>query len=130
MEKGWDARGRLAPLWRELPGKRDELAERSGVKGPTLSAYNSGKRPLGYGNARKIAQALGVSLLDLGAPEATADEEYQTIDLRLELLAAQLAEAVEATAKMGRQVDRLQARLRILEARPWPAQDAATGTDG
>jgi len=64
----WNAKGRLLPFWSELPGKRDGLAARTGIRGPELSAYNSGKRNLGIVNARRIAAALGVTLEDLGEP--------------------------------------------------------------
>lgn len=67
-ERGWKATGRLEPLWSRLKGKRDELAELTGIGGTTLSGYNSGERNLGMRNAVKIADALGVSVYDLGAP--------------------------------------------------------------
>lgn len=73
MEKGWDARGRLKPLWK-LVGGRDELAALTGILGPTLSGYNSGRLRLGIDNATRIVDALTakgheVSLRDVGSPE-------------------------------------------------------------
>lgn len=67
-ERGWSAKGRLEPLWSRLKGRRDELADLTGIRGTMLSGYNSGKLKLGMRNAVKIADALGVSVYDLGAP--------------------------------------------------------------
>lgn len=76
---GWSAKGLLKPLWDELPGKRDELAAVTGIRGTTLSAYNSGARPLGLANARRISAALDVTLLELGAPLDQADWADRTL---------------------------------------------------
>lgn len=88
MEKGWEATGLLKPLWARVGG-RDALAELAGISPPgTLSAYNSGKRPLGIVNARKIAAALDISLLELGAPEEVLDPKDQGVLARLASLEA------------------------------------------
>lgn len=68
MAQSWKAKGKLKPLWDRLDGQSEELAEMTGIGRTTLSAYNSGKRKLGMANAVKIADALGVSVYDLGAP--------------------------------------------------------------
>lgn len=73
MDRSWSATGRVKQLW-DLVGGRDELATLTGIGGTTLSAYNTGKRKIGLGNAEKIVAAVReeghhVSLLDLGAPE-------------------------------------------------------------
>lgn len=107
MERGWDAKGLLRPLWERLPGKRDELAVVTGIRGGTLSSYNSGKRLLGQKNARLIANALGVSLEELGAPP---NEEPQSIGDRLRELAETMAEVLD-------EQESLHTRLVVLEAR-------------
>lgn len=73
--QGWDAKGILKPLWQEYGG-RDELAAAAGTTGTVLSAINTGyrDRKLGIVLARKLAAALDVSLAELGAPEAVADD--------------------------------------------------------
>lgn len=102
MERGWDASGLLAPLWNTRfagPGKRDQLAAATGISAQTLSAYNSGNRPLGITNARRIAAALRVSLAELGAPEGE-DESRRSLTLRarIEGLEASLAELARVQA--------------------------------
>jgi transcriptional regulator with XRE-family HTH domain len=125
VEKGWNAKGLLAAHWKAVGG-RDALAEATGISGATLSGYNSGSRNLGMANARRIADALGISVLELGAPLAEVDEQGATLATRLEELATQLAEAVEQQAAANRAIARLQARVRRLEARPALAPNAAT----
>jgi transcriptional regulator with XRE-family HTH domain len=107
----WDATGRLAPIWKKVGG-RDKLADRTGIQAPTLSGYNTGRLPLGERNARKIAAALEVSLLELGAPEATADDPASLT------LVDRLTELVEGAQLMAARIGDLEARLEQLEARP------------
>lgn len=97
MERGWDAAGRLEPLWARLPGRRDELARLTGIKPTTLSAYNSGGRRIGMRNAQRIAEALDVSLYDLGAPYLPEGSAGLRLDdwLRLADLARRHPEAIE-----------------------------------
>ncbi len=111
----WNAKGWLSPLWQNLPGKRDGLAALTGIRGPELSAYNSGKRNLGTANARRIATALGVSVLELGAPVEEADEKGETfLDLLADLRAVVEAQGV----KTNEALDLLRGRVDALEARP------------
>lgn len=127
MEKGWNAKGLLRPLWLQLegPAKRDQLGELAGITPQTLSAYNTGPddggRALGIANARKIVAALAtkgieVSLLELGAPEGEADARGQTLLDRLDELSTKLGDSLEVQAKLSRQVGQLQGRVRKLEA--------------
>jgi type II secretory pathway component PulM len=119
-DKGWNARGKIRPLWQQLdgPAKREQLAEISGVRATELSAHNNGK-PLGAAVAQKIIDGLAtrgitVSRLELGAPIAEADEQGQTfLDLLAELRAVVEAQGV----KTNEALDRLHARVDALEAR-------------
>lgn len=90
MEKGWSAKGLLKPLWGSVGG-RDGLERATGISGSTLSAYNAGSRPLGIVNARRIAAALNVSLLDLGAPEEADQKLAEALTVRLASIEAELA---------------------------------------
>lgn len=123
MKEGWSAKGLLRPLWQFYPGKRDGLAHDIGTSPSTLSAINSGRRNLGYDLGRRIADALDVSLLELGAPEDAADQKGRTLTDRLEELAADLAEAARA-------MSRLQERVKRLEARAWPGEGRPKGRGG
>lgn len=128
VERGWDAKGLLAPLWQERftgAGRREQLAALVEISPQTLSAYNSGNRPLGITNARKLAAALGVSLADLGAPEGVPDARGATLRDRLEELAATLTDALEDQAKQKRELRDLRSRVRKLEARRAPAAAAS-----
>lgn len=114
MEKGWDAAGLLEPLWKRVGG-RDRLAEATGIQPGTLSGYNTGRLPLGATNARKIADALGVSVLELGAPEEEAQtrqdrrivDRLREVEAALEALGPDLA----ALANLPRRVTALERRV-------------------
>jgi transcriptional regulator with XRE-family HTH domain len=92
VEKGWSAKGLLRPLWQEYPGKRDGLAEAVGTTPTSLSSINSGRRPLGKSLGGRLAEALGVSLLELGAPaEVATDQPAQRLVDRLQSVEEDLA---------------------------------------
>lgn len=116
MERGWDAKGLLRPLWERLPGKRDELAELTGIRGTTLSSYNAGTRPLGIANARRIADALQVTVADLGGREGGLDAAPTIRDL-LEQLQATVEDQQLMIDAQRSATRRLQARVRDLERR-------------
>lgn len=135
MDKGWNAKGLIRPLWQQLdgPAKRDQLAELAGITPQTLSAYNTGPddggRALGITNARKIVAALAkkgieVSLLELGAPENEADARGLTLRARLEELAADLADSLQRQKTMDAELRRLRTRLGKLEAQRAPVAAA------
>jgi transcriptional regulator with XRE-family HTH domain len=107
MTAGWDASGRLSALWGRVGG-RDRLAELTGIRPETLSSYNSGGRPLGYANAEKIAAALDVSLVELGAPVTEANgHAVPLLDL--------LARVSGAGEKTREALERLTQRVEALE---------------
>jgi len=80
---GWNAKGLLEPLWGKVGG-RDELAKLTGIQRGTLSGYNTGRLKLGLKNGPRIAEALKVTLYDLGAPEE-ADNSPQAQTIRDQL---------------------------------------------
>lgn len=100
VEKGWDASGRLGPLWKSIGG-RDKLAEATGIRGSTLSGYNTGRLPLGKDNAARIAEALGVTTADLGEPSEPPEIDAPTVR-RL------LREVAEVKAQIDRILDLLE----------------------
>jgi len=103
MERGWDAKGLLAPVWARVGG-RDALAALAGVQPGTLSGYNTGRLRLGMENARKIAVALGVSVLELGAPEEEADAAGQSLVDRQAALEAEVLRLTKQLARLARRV--------------------------
>lgn len=116
---GWDATGLLKPLWEQLPGKRDELAKLSGVRGTELSSHNNGK-PIGRGVAQRIIDGFAkkgivVSNLELGAPAAEADERGQAFLVLLQGLRTVIDKQQETIDSQGRSIRALQGRVRKLE---------------
>lgn len=88
MQRGWDAKGKLTPLYAKVGGV-DKLAELSGSPRSSLAAINSGKRKLGPGLAARIAEAADVSLEDLmGTPTGTSPDEMESMRVRLAELEA------------------------------------------
>lgn len=110
----WYATGLLEPLWGAVGG-RDRLAAVTGIQPGTLSGYNTGRLKLGLRNAKRLAAALGVSVFDLGAPEAEADAADHTILGRLAELEAWRTAADLERADLARLVDGLVARVDRLE---------------
>lgn len=109
MEKGWKATGLLSPLWARLDGGREALAALTGIRATELSSYNSGAKNLGISNARRIADALEISVLDLGAPEGAAET-------RRELRVVDRLRAVEAALnRLGPNLEDLGDRVTALE---------------
>lgn len=106
--RSWNAKGLVELAWKRLDDpRRDELARITGIEPGNLSSYNSGKRPLTIRQARKIAAASGMNIVELGAPEDLADDEGSQILDRLRVLERQmklvlatlgLPESVEAEA--------------------------------
>lgn len=111
---GWSAKALLQPLWRQYPGGRDALADAVGTTGASLSSRNSGRLTLGHDLAERLAAELSrglnreVSVLELGAPAAEADEAGQSILDRLEELAG-------AVKKLSKQQEDLALHIAALE---------------
>lgn len=104
VEPGWDAKGLLRPLWQSYPGKRDGLAAAIGSTGSTLSAVNTGRQRLGLDLGQRIAEALEITIFDLGAPtnaqvaarSAAVLDRLDALEARLPPLEAALQDALRA----------------------------------
>ena len=103
--KGWNAAGVLQPLWNRYEGGRDALAAAVGTSPSVLSSINTGSRNLGHNLAGRLADELGVTVLELGAP----NEEDQSprvivaqVIEQLERLLAQLPPPKRAGASSKR----------------------------
>ena len=106
MARSWSAKGLLKPLWGRVGG-RDALAALTGIPGPNLSGYNTGRLRLGEDAAAKIAAALGVTPADLGRPDQDGEEPSP---LLRELVA--LREVIEgAVAHRDKWQNRLEKRI-------------------
>lgn len=114
----------MRPVWAKLDvpkARREKLAELTGIPAPNLSGLNTGRLPMTREMAQRIVDAVpGLSVLELGAPAEEADDAGETLLTRLEELEAALAESVRKQSTMGRELGRLQERVRQLEARPGP----------
>lgn len=92
----------------------------TGIDPATLSQYNTGKRQLGMRNARRIAEATGVSVLDLGGPEAETDDAGAALlDRQRELE----ADVHRLTLALRRLTD----RVRVLERQVPPESGRGAG---
>lgn len=116
----------LQPLWQTFPGKREGLAEAARTQPSTLSAINSGARNLGPTLGVRIADALGVSLLELGAPLGAADASDVTLVTRLEELGARVAYLLEREAALSLELEDARSRLAQLETESKPRRASAT----
>lgn len=122
-QKGWSAKGLLRPLWNRYEGGRDALAAAVGTSGSVLSSINTGKRNLAWDLALRLAQALGVSVLELGAPADEPDGPGVLLLGRLEALEEALAAAAKENGRLARRLAHLDGRVRALE-RPGQSKTA------
>lgn len=109
----WDATGLLEPVWKTLgvSDGRDELARLTGIPATSLSSVNTGKRPLTLDAARRISEATGVALSELGA------EAEESPIARLESLVAETEAGRQAViaslASIDVRLSRIEERLGI-----------------
>lgn len=114
MQKGWNAKGLLTPLYKKHGG-RDGLAAKTGVPAGTLSRINTGAGNMGEDVAQRLVGPLKISVLELGAPAEMVDDKGRPALERLEELAAMLGDVLEHQLKTDDTVRRLDERLRTLE---------------
>lgn len=116
--KEYDLANRLQPLWATIGG-RDELARRTGITGTTLSAYNTGRQHPRLANVQKIADALGVDLLDLVGAQPAADTALltQIVTLLEEDPTQAGGEAAPLLLRLADELQELSFRLRQAVAR-------------
>lgn len=115
---GWVAAGLIEKAWKAAGLSRDKLADRTGIDPGALSGYNTGRLNLGPKNARVIAEATGVTLADLGAPEGVVGEDPGSRLLHHRL--AEVEEALEALGPMLAALEGLPERVLALEHRAQP----------
>lgn len=101
----------------------NQVADRADVPRETLSKIVNDKRPLTKAMAERLAPTLGISVDRLLLPREVEVESRRGLETRLESLAVDLAETVRTVAK-------LQERVLLLEARPWPNEGPSTGQAG
>lgn len=118
MEKGRDASKQIRALLKKragqgLPATHKWLADETGIPPGSISLYATenpdSRRRLGMRNARKIAEALSVTVQDLGALAAEADDEARTAPGTLEELRATLEIVLAEQLQLRRRVDTLEA---------------------
>jgi transcriptional regulator with XRE-family HTH domain len=106
VQRGWDVSPLLDDLLERRGWTQERLAEVTGIGRETVNGYATGRLRIGLKNAERIAAALGVTVLELGAPEAAAGEEGLTVLQRLEEAEAELARVGPVLTAI---VDRLEA---------------------
>lgn len=127
MDRGWDTSEWLPKVLALRGRTQEQLADATGIDRGTINGYCTGRLTLGTKNAERIAAALDVSLLDLGAPAESASAEAHFLRARLDELADKLADAIDRETKNARAILRLQARVRDLEDGHGRSAGAPTG---
>ena len=112
LATSWNAAGLVRAAWLRLDvekAHREVLAERTGIPATSLSAMNTGKRPMTPAMARRIVAAVpGLTVLDLGAVEDEDDEEAQTLRDRLEEAELELARVGPILTELADRVEALE----------------------
>jgi transcriptional regulator with XRE-family HTH domain len=114
-QKGWKATGLLQPRWKGYEGGREGLAAAVGTSPTSLSNVNSGKRNLGHDLGQRLAAALKISVLELGAPAAAAAPEDQPFLDRLAEAEALLNRLSPEIENLAGEIDALALRVATLE---------------
>jgi transcriptional regulator with XRE-family HTH domain len=108
----------LPALLSDLGLTQEELARRTGIQRTDINAFAKGKREVGPDRLRRLADALGVTIFDLGAPEAVAltRREVRVLD--------RLREHEAALNALGPTLKELGDRIDALERRAQPRRRA------
>ena len=107
----------LPKLLAERGWTQERLGDATGIARTDINLLCRGKKRLGLVRARRIADALGVSLLELGAPDPLAtDAASHDLRDRLAALEAGLASADSERRDLVQLVAELTVRLERLEA--------------
>lgn len=106
----------MEEAWKRLGVKngRDSLARLTDIPATNLSSMNTGKKPMTVATAKKIAEATGITLLELGAPlEAVEGDERDLFFL----LAEARDEAERGRGALLAALGSIDARLSQIERR-------------
>lgn len=107
----------LPQLLAERGWTQQRLADETGIARTDINLFCTGKKRLGLVRAGRIADALGVSLLELGAPDVQAqDPASTTLRDRLAAVEAEAAALNEENGRLDRLVVDLSVRVEALEA--------------
>lgn len=98
---------------------QDKLAEETGLRRTDVNALVKGRIEAGPGRLRKIADALEVSVLELGAPVEAADEKGKTI---LSLLKELEVQTTEDVVKLRKDLAAAIRRIHALEQQAQPGE--------
>lgn len=93
---GVDLSATLPALLAQKNWTQDKLADATGIRRTDINALARGRLSAGPGRLTRIADALGVSVLELGAPASLADEQGETLLGHLEELAELVARGFAA----------------------------------
>ncbi len=98
MKRGVDVSGILPTLLAERGMTQEELAKRTSIVRATVNGYCSGRLRLGADNARRIAAALGVSVVVLMPPP---DRPMADLERQIAEQAKQIEALTQIVAKLA-----------------------------
>lgn len=103
---GVNLAGTLPPLLERKGWTQERLADETGIRRTDINAIARGRIEAGRDRLERIAEALEVSVLELGAPVGEADEAGRTL---LDRQAELEAEVLRLTKQLGRLARRVAA---------------------
>ena|SRR5665213_2884742 len=107
MASGTDLSPVLDDLLRQRGWTQEQLAKASGISRNDINAMARGRLTVGPKRLGRIAAALKVSVLELGAPEGEADARGQTLLDRQQELEASVLKLTKQVNRLARQVAEL-----------------------
>jgi transcriptional regulator with XRE-family HTH domain len=110
---GLDLSGTLPGLLAQRGWTQERLAEETGIQRTDINSIARGRIKVGQTRLERIAAALGVSVLELGAPSGEGDDLGQT-------LLDRQAELEDAVLKLTKDVSRLARQVGELKRQAQP----------
>lgn len=93
-----------------------DLADRANIDRSAMTNIVNDAIGLGPTRAKRVAEALGVSVPEVRQPPEEDAGSRRDLGRRLESLAGKVADAIEDLNALGSRIDGLEKRLAVLEA--------------
>jgi transcriptional regulator with XRE-family HTH domain len=115
---GVNVKDTLPPIRRARELTQEQLGIKARIARTDIVAFENGNTEVGAARLQRLADALEVSVLELGAPADQVDGRGQLLLDRLEELAATVGDLLERQASTEKEIASLRSQLRKRAAPP------------
>jgi transcriptional regulator with XRE-family HTH domain len=121
---GWNLRETLPAVRKARGLTQEKLGELARITRTDIVAFETGKKDVGAERLQRIAEALGVSRLEL-VPESAPDQKALLLQDRLESVEAEVVKVLSRLRRLADQVDEQGVRVDDLSGRVSGLEDQA-----